>query len=143
MKRRSMIGATLAAGALALGATAPAVAATGDWHEGSARSDRGLEVELSWKDTRRGVSVEGIWVHPATPEIINTYRITGYDQTGAQVYSYTATTAAGDTCLGDPYEEIPNPNVLGSILGTTVTVRVQRTVGGQAQDQVQYTAIRG
>lgn len=147
MKRnKKMIGAALAAGALTLGLAAPAVAATGDWHEVSGTSELGLGLEVSYKDTRRGVSVEGIWIHPSNPASV-TYTIKGYDGAGNVLYQEEVTGAYGDDCVGTPYEEIPNPNVFGSIVAGTVLVEVSyfgyHQVHGYVSDSVTVSAVRG
>ena len=147
MKRKTVIGAAVAAGALALAVAAPAGAATGDWHGASGTSELGLNLELSYKDTRRGVSVEGIWIHPSNPASV-TYTIKGYDGAGNVLYQESVTGAYGDDCVGTPYEEIPNPNVYGSIRANgTVLVEVSyfgyHQQYGYVSDSVTVAAVRG
>ena len=147
MLRKFFAVLAIALGLTALTAAIPASAATGDWHEGTAQSQLGLEVEVSWKDTRSGVSVEGIWIHPGANAPARTYTIVGLDPNGVELYRQTVTGTAGDLCIGDPYTELPNPNVLGSIRAQAVTIRVSY-VGyhpqyGYVADQVEFTAVRG
>lgn len=149
MKKRSVF-VTLVAIFVALFAFAvatPAGAATGDWHEASGVSPLGMELEISYKDTRRGVSVEGIWIHPSNPASV-TYTIKGYDGAGNVLYQEQVTGAYGDDCVGTPYEEIPNPNVYGSIVANgTVLVEVSyfgyHQQYGYVSDSVTVTAVRG
>ena len=151
MRRNRISGAVLAVGVLVAVAVAgpagPAGAYTGEWHGTEEVSPYGLGLEVSWKDTRRGVSVEGIWIHPSGVASA-TYTITGYDAGGNILYTNQVTGAAGDDCIGTPYEEVSNPNVYGSIVSNgTVLVQVE-TFGyhrqyGYLSDSVTVAAVRG
>lgn len=127
-------------------ASLPASAATGDWHGATNTSELGLNVEISYKDTRNGVSVEGVWIHKEDPAAV-TYTLKAYDGYGYVLYETQIAAGYGDDCVGTPYEEIPYPNVEGNFRARAVIVEVSyfgyHSQYGYVSDSVSVTAVRG